>query len=247
MLSRSSVNTSSHQFPHLLDRESCCILFNDVPQCTSITRHLFRTLIYFPFAHMLYKSILLDIHVFFFNSFVSTLFHVLIWLSPVQKAYVCINCRYEWWSGKGPVRCLSPSLLSPGDGWLCWPVEGLTEFWRGWNHKIEVQRIRNGLWSISKKRQATFFFFFFNPQGGVDYSSELDDERKCAADEMIGKVWGGARRWPTVGPAEFSWGLLLRLRGGFGELGGVREAHTRWSIWYSSCCRSQYSSLSNRV
>lgn len=98
------------------------------------------------------------------------------------------------------------------------------------------------LWSISKERQTTLFS---TPQGGVDYSGELDDERKRAADEINGKVWGVCA-WPTVGLAELSWGLLPWLRVGFGELGGVLEVHTRWSIWYSSCCRSQYSSLSNR-
>lgn len=87
---------------------------------------------------------------------------------------------------------------------------------------------------------------FLKPQAGVDYSRELDDERKSAADEMKGNAWG-VRGSLTVGPTELSWGLLLWLRGGFGELGGVREAHTRWSIWYSSCCRSQYSSLLNNV
>lgn len=54
--------------------------------------------------------------------------------------------------------------------------------------------------------------------------------------EPLAKRAGGADGGLTAGPADVSWGLLARLRGGFGELGGVREAHTRWSIWYSSCC-----------
>lgn len=150
-------------------------------------------------------------------------------LSPVYKAYLCIYCRYMCWSGKGPVRCLSPSLLSAVDGWLCWPVAGLLEFWRGCNQKNkQVLSISNHLRRYRLTQWAGWW-----------------KEKRCWWNEWK-KVWGVCG-WPTVGPAEFSWGLLLWLRGGFGELGGVREEHTRWSIWYSSCCRRKYSSLSNRV
>lgn len=102
-----------------------------VPPCTLITRHLFETVIQFPFTHTLYQSVLLVLHNFV--TLVLDKKKKVYLLNPVQKAYLCINCEYIWWSGKGPVRCLSPSLLSPVDDWLCWPVEGLLEFWRGCN------------------------------------------------------------------------------------------------------------------
>lgn len=74
----------------------------------------------------------------------------------------------------------------------------------------------------------------------------MEDEEKHPADEIKGNVWA-VHVWLTAEPAEFSWALLLWLQRGFGELGGVREAHTRWSIWYSSCCGSQHSSLLYKV
>lgn len=157
-------------------------------------------------------------------------------LPPIVKAYLCINCTYIGCSGKGALRCLTPSLLSPVEDW---PVEGILEFW--WDCNQQQQQQKNKFWLLVKfygtswKTEAQR-----PPQAGVDYSKKPDDERKAAADVMTGNVWR-VHSWLTVGTAEFSWGLLLWLRGGFGELGGVREAHTRWSIWYSSCCRHQYS------
>lgn len=39
--------------------------------------------------------------------------------SVSSPSYLCINCKYVCWSGKGPFRCLSPSLLSPVEDWPC--------------------------------------------------------------------------------------------------------------------------------
>lgn len=162
--------------------------------------------------------------------------------SVSSPSYLCINCKYVCWSGKGPFRCLSPSLLSPVEDWPCWLVEGPSELWLGCKQKNKFWRKQSSK-TVRLKREVQHFW---KPEAGVDHSRELGDERKCAADETKRNAWW-ACNWLTVGLAEFSWGLLAWCRGGFGELGGVREAHTRWSIWYSSCCRSQRSSLLNNV
>ena len=54
-------------------------------------------------------------------------------------------------------------------------------------------------------------------------------------DEMKSNRWAVSGK-RTVGPVMGPGGALLLLLWAFGEGGGVRDAHTRWSMWYSSCC-----------
>lgn len=146
----------------------------------------------------------------------------------ILTTYFCIYCRYILWSTKGPLLFRSPSLPPAEDVWLCCPVEGLLEFWSGYGKGGE-KRIECCLQTTNLRQ--------------VCLSRDAGDESAGATDETSRKADGGL----TAGPALVSWGLLPRLRGGLGELGGVREAHTRWSMWYSSCCRSPNKSASRNV